>query len=161
VSFTFDETASLILMMGSAYGDPCRQVARNIYGTDKRGGLSRRPPNLRRLDAGKQKSTVSEAEEMMNEERFGFLSSTDDGNAMLADIPSEAVSLSCRNGLVTLSVDDGRRDEVQDGRMNRTGIDSADVEVVRAGALVEEDMISLDLEPGLSDDELLLRPTSP
>jgi hypothetical protein len=104
---------------------------------------------------------MSEMEEMMNEERFGFLSSTDDGNAMFADIPSEAVSLSCRNGLMTLSMDDGRRNEGQGGSMNRTGINGVDVEdgVVRA---VEEDMISLDLEPGLSDDdELLLKPTSP
>ena len=45
---------------------------------------------------------------MMDEERFGFLSPTGDGNAVFADIPSEAVSSYFRYGLVTLSDNDDR-----------------------------------------------------
>ena len=97
----------------------------------------------------------------MNEERFGFLSSTDDGNVAFEDIPSEAVSLSCREGLVTLTDNDGHAARNSGGK--ESGIESTDVEdrLVVAGAPVEEDTISLELELRSSDDELLLRPESP
>jgi hypothetical protein len=98
-------------------------------------------------------------EEMMNEERFGFISSTDDGNTMFADIPSEAVSLACRYGEITLSKNDGHP---RDNRRNGSVIEDSDVEdgLVRADVPVEEDVISLELEPAPSDDELLLKPAS-
>jgi hypothetical protein len=98
----------------------------------------------------------------MNEERFGFLSSTDDGNTTFADIPSEAVSLSCRYGL-TLSDNDDPRDAVRDSTRQQMELGDNDVEdgLVRADAPVEEDMISLGLEPVPPEDELPLKPASP
>ena len=96
----------------------------------------------------------------MNEERFGFISSTDDGNTMFADIPSEAVSLSCRYGELILSENGGRP---RDNGRKRSVIEDSDVEdgLVRADEPVEEDVISLELAPVPSDDELLLKPASP
>ena len=148
-------------VMGSN-GDPCRQVARNISGTAKRLGSSGRLRSSRRYEAGKQKSAVSEREQIMNEERFGFLSSTDDGNTLFADIPSEAVSLCCRYGLVTLSDDGGYPGVARDGsrvRSDQGNIDGGDG-AVRANVPAEDDVISLELEPVSSEDELLLKPTS-
>jgi len=97
---------------------------------------------------------------MMNEDRFGFLSSTDDGNTLFADIPSKAVSLYCRYGL-TLSDDGGCTGVTRDGsrvRSEQGSIDGGDG-AVRAGAAAEEDVISLGLEPVSSEDELLLKPS--
>lgn len=97
----------------------------------------------------------------MNEERFGFLSSTDDGSTLFADIPSEAVSSYCRHGLLMLSDDDSRpgaRDDGSGKRLELAGIDDEDG-MVRNDVPVEEDMISLELEPVSSEDELLLKPT--
>jgi hypothetical protein len=145
------------------YGDPRRQVARNICGTAKRSDSSRRLRSSRRLDTGKQKVTGSEMEDMMNEERFGFISSTDDGGTLFADIPSEAVSSYCRYGLLTLSDDDSRLDvgrDISRMRSEAGGVDDED-EVDRTDVPVEEDMISLELEPEASEDELLLKPASP
>lgn len=100
----------------------------------------------------------------MNEERFGFLSSTDDGNALFADIPSEAVSSYCRYGLLTLPDDD---DDDDNGRINgvargssrkRSELESNDGgEGVRTNDPAEEDLISLELEPVSSEG----RPASP
>jgi len=101
---------------------------------------------------------------MINEERFGFLSSTDDGNTLFADIPSEAVSSYCRYGLLTLpdDDDDDRLGVGRGGSRKRSEPEGADGdEVVRADVPVEEDMISLELEPVSSDDELLLKPARP
>jgi len=142
-------------------GDPCRQVARNICGTAKRSGSSGRLRSSRRYEAGKEKSGASEREKIMNEERFGFLSSTDDGNALFADIPSEAVSLGCRYGLVTLADDGGYPGVARDGsrvRSEQRSIDGGDG-AVRANVPAEDDVISLELEP-VSEDELLLKPSS-
>ena len=139
-----------------AYDDSCRQVARNICGTAKKAYSSRRLPSSRRFDARKQKSTGSGMEEMMNEERFGFISSTDDGNTMFADIPSEAVSLSCRYGQLIISENDGHP---RGNERKRSVIEESDVEdvLVRADAPVEEAAIALELGPVPSDDELLLK----
>lgn len=96
----------------------------------------------------------------MNEERFGFISSTEvDGNTMFANIPSEAVSLSCRYGQLVLSENDGHP---LGNRRERSVIGDGDVEdgFIRADSTVEEDAISLELEPAPSDDELLLKPAS-
>ena len=97
----------------------------------------------------------------MNEERFGFISSTEDGNTMFANIPSEAVSLSCRYGQLVLSENDGHP---RDDKRKRSVIGDGDVEsedgFVRGDSSVEEDAISLELEPVPSDDELLLKPAS-
>lgn len=93
----------------------------------------------------------------MNEERFGFISSTDDGNTIFADIPSEAVSRSCRYGQLALLEDDGH----PLGRGGkRSVIEDSDIEdgSVRADAPFE---ISPGPEPASSDDELLLKPASP
>lgn len=98
----------------------------------------------------------------MNEERFGFLSSTDDGNTVFADIPSEAVSLSCRYGLVTLADDGGYPGVARDSsrvRSEQGNIDGGDG-AVRANVPAEDDVISLELEPVSSEDELLLKPSS-
>lgn len=97
----------------------------------------------------------------MNEERFGFLSSTDDGNTPFADIPSEAVSSYCRYGLLTLSDDNDHLGEGRDSSRRQPGPEGVDGEdgVIRTG-VPEEDVISLELEPVSSEDELLLRPTS-
>jgi hypothetical protein len=70
--------------------------------------------NRWRFDVGKQKAMGSDVGDMMHEERFGFLSSTDDGNTLFADIPLEAVSSYCRYGLLTLPDDD----DDNDGRIN-------------------------------------------
>jgi hypothetical protein len=101
---------------------------------------------------------------MMNEERFGFLSSTDDGNALFADIPSEAVSSYCRYGLLTLPDDDdddnGRINGVARGSSRkRSELESSDggEGVVRTDDPAEEDLISLELEPVSSEG----RPASP
>lgn len=102
-------------------------------------------------------------EDMMNEERFEFLSSTDDGNTQFTDILSEAVSSYCRHGLMKLSEDDNHLGVEQDSNRKRpepVGIDDED-EVDRTDVPVEEDMISLELEPEASEDELLLKPSSP
>ena len=101
----------------------------------------------------------------MNEERFGFLSSTDDGNTLFADIPSGAVSLYCRQGRVRLSDDGGYPGVAREGsrvRSEQGRIDGGDG-AVRATANVpaEDDVISLELEPVSSEDELLLKPSSP
>lgn len=145
--------------MECGLGDLCRQVARNICGTAKRAESSRRLRGSRRFDDGQQKATESGMEEMMNEERFGFISSTDDGNTNFADIPSEAVSLSCRYGQLALSENDGH---LWDSR-RRSVTEDGDVEdgLVRADAPLEEDVISLEPEPAQSDDELLLKSDSP
>ena len=164
VSFTFDEIADLILIWWYApYGDPRHQVARNISGTAKRADSSKRLRGSRRFDPGEQKTTASEMEDMMNEERFGFLSSTDDGNTLFADIPSEAVSLSCRYGLLTLSDGDGHHEAPRESRGERSEVEESEVEdgLVRADAPVGEDAIGLELGPAPSDDDLLLRPASP
>ena len=98
----------------------------------------------------------------MNEERFGFLSSTDDGNTLFADIPSEAVSMCCRYGLVTLFDDGGYAGVARDGsrvRSEQRDIDGGDG-AVRANVPAEGDVISLELEPMSSEDELLLKPSS-
>lgn len=95
----------------------------------------------------------------MNEERFGHFSSTDDGNILFADIPSGAVSSHCRHGLVTLS-DDNHLGVGRDSNREPKAIDDED-EVYRTDVSVEEDMISLELEPEASGDELLLKPASP
>ena len=99
--------------------------------------------------------------DMMNEERFEFLSSTEDGSTLFADIPSEVVSSYCRYGLVTLS-DDGNHLGVARGssRERSEGVDGGGG-VVQAGVPVEEDVISLEMEPESSDDELLLKSDSP
>lgn len=101
----------------------------------------------------------------MNEERFGFLSSTDDGNALFTDIPSEAVSSYCRYGLLTLYDNDGHPDMGQDSsrkQLEFKGIDDDnDDGAVRSDVPVEEEMISLELEPASSEDELLLKPANP
>ena len=97
----------------------------------------------------------------MNEERFGFISSTDDGNAMFADIPSEAVSLSCRYGQITLFDNDRHP---RDTRRERSVIDGGDIEDGLARTNIapgEEDVISLELNSASSDDQLLLKPASP
>jgi len=150
-------------VMGRLTVIPCRQVARNICGTVKRPDASRRLRSSRRLDTGKQKSRVSEIEDMINEERFGFLSSTDDGNTLFADIPSEAVSSYCRYGLLTLPDNDEHLGVGRGGSRVRSELEGADDGdgAVRADAPVEEDMISLELEPVSSDDELLLKPARP
>lgn len=100
----------------------------------------------------------------MNEERFGFLSSTDDGNTLFADIPSGAVSAYCRDGLLTLP-DDEDLGVAKGGSRKRSreveGTDGEDEEV-RADVPAEEDMITLELEPASSsEDELLLKPGDP
>jgi len=105
---------------------------------------------------------VSEIEDMVNEERFGFLSSTDDGNTGFADIPSEAVSLYCRHGMLKLCDNNDRPGVAQDTRRERSefgGIDGGDG-VARTDAPAEEDVISLGLEPRSSEDELLLKPAN-
>lgn len=98
----------------------------------------------------------------MNEERFGFLSSTDDGNAPFVDIPSEAVSSYCRYGLLTFSEGDhlgvGRDNSRK--RSEPQGTDDGDG-TIRTDVSIEEKVISLELEPVSSDDELLLRPAEP
>jgi len=98
---------------------------------------------------------------MMNEERFGFLSSTDDGNTLFADIPSEAVSLSCRYGLLTLSDGDGHHEAPRESVRERSGIEESEVEDGFADAPVGGHAINFELGPAPSDDELLLRPASP
>ena len=86
----------------------------------------------------------------MNEERFGFISSTDDGNTMFTNIPSEAVSLSCRYGQLPLSEDDGH---LKDNGRERSVIESSDFEdgSVRADTSVGEDVIGLELKPASLD----------
>jgi len=94
---------------------------------------------------------------MMNEERFGFLSSTNDEGAHFADIPSEMVSLYCRHGLLTLLDNDDHPGVGRDGSRKRSepeGVDDEDGKV-RTEVSNEEDAISLELEPVSSDDELL------
>ena len=101
--------------------------------------------------------TASEVEDTTNEERFGFLSLTDDGYTPFADIPSKAVSLYCRHGQLTFSDNDDHPGVGRDGDRKRTepeGIDDEDGRV-RTDVPTEEDMISLALEPGLSDVESL------
>lgn len=93
---------------------------------------------------------------MINEERFGFLSSTDDASAPFADVPSEAVSSYCRYGLITLSDNSDRLDAAQGSGRKRSELEGVD----GGGVLVEEDVISLELVPESSDDELLLKPAS-
>ena len=95
----------------------------------------------------------------MDEERFGHFSSTDDGNTLLADIPSGAVSSHCRHGLVTLS-DDNYLGVGRDSNREPEATDDEDG-VYRTDVSVEEDMISLELEPEASEGELLLKPVSP
>ena len=95
----------------------------------------------------------------MNEEHFEFLSSTDDGSTLFTDIPSEAVSSYCRHGLVTLSDNDNVGRDSNRNRPEPGGIDEDEVE--RTDIPDEEDMISLELEPEASEDELLLKPASP
>lgn len=99
----------------------------------------------------------------MNEERFGFLSSTDDGNTIFADIPSEAVSLSCRYGLLTLSGGDAHHDAPRESRKERPRVEGVGREggLIRASGPTEEEVISHLLEPEVSDDELLLKPSGP
>lgn len=157
----FPASAAPVPISAERHGQVGRWVARNICGTAKRADTSKRLRSLRRFDGGKQKSTVSEMEDAMNEERFGFLSSTDDGNTILADIPSEAVSLSCRYGLFTLSGGDAHHDAPRESRKERPRIKGVDREggLIRASGPVEEEAISPVLEPGLSDDELLLKPS--
>jgi len=93
----------------------------------------------------------------MNEERFGFLSSTDDGGAPFADIPSEMVSLYCRHGLLTLTDNDDHPGVGRDGSRKRSEPEGVDDEGGRVltDVPIEEDVISLELEPAPSDDELL------
>ena len=96
---------------------------------------------------------------MMNEERFGFLSSTDDGNTQFADVPSEAVSSYCRYGLLTLSDDGDRLGVARGSGRRRSGLEGSDGGggVVR----VKEDAMSPEVVPESSEDELLLKPVSP
>lgn len=104
----------------------------------------------------------SEIEGMMNEERFGFISSTDDGGTLFADVPSEAVTSYCRYGMIKLSDNDNRLSAGQDSSRKRPdprGVDEDGVGGIDVP--VEEDMISLELEPDASEDELLLKPASP
>jgi len=99
----------------------------------------------------------------MNEERFGFISSTDDGGTLFADVPSEAVSLYCRHGMMKLSDNDNRLSAEQNSSRKRPdpgGVDDEDG-VEGTDVPVEEDIINLELEPEVSEDELLLKPASP
>ena len=98
----------------------------------------------------------------MNEERFGFLSATDDGNTLFADIPSGAVSSYCRQGRIRLSDDGGYPGVAREDsrvRSEQGSIDGGDG-AVRANVPAEDDVISLELEPVSSEDELLLKPSS-
>ena len=91
----------------------------------------------------------------MKEELFGFFSSTDDGNVLFADIPSEAVSSCCRYGLLTLPDDGNHLGAGRDSSRKRPepeGVDD-EGEVDRTDAPVEEDVISLELEPEASGGE--------
>ena len=102
---------------------------------------------------------------MMDEERFGFLSSTDDGNTQFANVPSEAVSSYCRHGLLTLPDNDDRLGVARGSDSRRSepkGIDGGGG-VVRGDTPVKEDVISLEVEvvPDSSEDELLLKPRHP
>ena len=99
----------------------------------------------------------------MNEERFGFISSTDDGSTLFADVPSEAVSSYCRYGMMKLSDDDNHLSAGRDNSRKRPDPEGVDDKggVEGTDVPVEEDMISHELEPEVSEDELLLRPASP
>lgn len=101
----------------------------------------------------------------MNEERFGFLSSTDDGNTLFADIPSEAVSMYCRYGLIKLS-EDGRDLDVPQGGGGRVSeLEGIDDGGGVAHVPVKEEVIGLgveqsELSDSSEDDSLLLKPGS-
>lgn len=135
-----------------------RQVARNICGTERH-DPSRRLRSSWRLDAEKEKSTASDREEMMNEERFGFLSPTGNGNAVFADIPSGAVSSYFRHRPVTLPDNDdhlGAGQNISRGQPESGVVDGE----TRGDTTIEEYMISHELDPASSDDDLLLKPAA-
>ena len=90
---------------------------------------------------------------------FGFLSPTGDGNAVFADIPSEAVSSYFRYGLVTLSDNDDRLGGGQNISRRQPEPEVVDGET-QGDTTIEEDMISHELDPASTDDELLLRPAA-
>lgn len=95
----------------------------------------------------------------MNEERFGFLSPTGDGNTVFANIPSEAVSSYFRYRLVTLPDNDDHLGAGQN--ISRRQPESGVVdEETQGDTTIEEDTISHELDPALPDDELLLEPAA-